>query len=86
MKTSIVIHRDRTFTYRGELWWVMGGGPGTPNAAFGYEVVRDRDGACAQDGLMRMSDVRAWLVEMTAGGWGLVEEDETHPHWRLRWV
>lgn len=86
MKTSIVIHRDRTFTYRGELWRVIGGGPGTPNAGFGYEVIRDRDGATAQDGLMRMSEVRAWLSEMVKGGWELVEEDEHHPYWRPRWA
>lgn len=84
MKTGIVIHRDRTFTYRGELWRVMGGGPGTPNACFGYEVVRDRDGATAQDGLMRMREVRAWLAEMAAGEWALI--DDGGPWWRPRWM
>ena len=84
MKTSIVIHRDRSFTYQGELWRVMGGGPGTPNAGFGYEVVRDRDGATAQDGLMRMAEVRDWLAEMAKGGWPLIDDRE--PWWRPRWL
>ena len=84
MKTSIVIHRDRTFAYQGELWRVMGGGPGTPNAGFGYEVVRDRDGATAQDGLMRMAEVREWLAEMSTGGWPLI--DDRDPWWRPSWV
>ena len=82
---GITIHRDRTFTYGGELWRVMGGGPGTSNAGFGYEVVRDRDGASAQDGLLRMSDVRAWLSEMEAGGWDLIEESADSPWWRASW-
>lgn len=68
---AVVIHRDRTFTYRGEVFWVLAGGPG-----WGYEVVRERDGAYAADGLMSMCEVRAWLREMEAGGWDLVEVSE----------
>lgn len=82
---AITIHRDRTFEYKSEMWRVMGGGPGTPNAGFGYEIVRERDGASAQDGLMRMSDVRAWLAEVEAGGWDLIEEDEHRSWWRPAW-
>lgn len=79
---TITIHRDRTFEYQGETWRVIGGGPGTPNAGYGYEVVRERDGATAQDGLMTMREVRDWLAEMEAGCWPLIEEDEHRPWWR----
>lgn len=70
---AIRIHRDRTFTYQGETWWVLGGGPGTPNHSWGYEIVRARDGALAVDGLLTMQEVRAHLAETEAHGWPLID-------------
>ena len=66
----IRIHRDRTFTYRGERWAVLGGGPRTPNASFGYELAQ-LDGNGSADGFLRMSDVRVYLAEAEANGWPL---------------
>lgn len=76
-RNHIVIHRDNTFEYHGEKWHVSGGSPGTPNADWGYELWRDRDGASANAGsLFRMADVRAYLRESAEHDWSLVDEQQ----------
>lgn len=66
------ISREKTFMYDGELWHVSGGGPGTPNADFGYGIWRDRDGASPEtESFFRLSDVRDYIDECAANGWPL---------------
>lgn len=62
------IRRDGTFEYQGELWHVGGAG-----RDWGYEIWRDRDGACAVDGLMTMREVRAFLAATVANEWPLID-------------
>ncbi|WP_413318341.1 hypothetical protein AA0Z99_00230 [Agrococcus sp. 1P02AA] len=68
----IRIRRDGSFTYRGEQWLVLGGGPATPNADFGYELWCPSR-SVSVDGFFRMSDIRAYLAEAEANGWPLEE-------------
>lgn len=75
MAHAIKIRRDRTFEYRGEQYRIIGGGPSTPNAAYGYLVERMSDGM-DMDGFFRYSDIYDHFDDCEARGLPVFESEE----------
>ncbi len=67
-RTVPTIHRDRTFEFSGQRYRITGGGPGTPNASFGYEI-HTEDFRISEDGFFRLSEIRDLLRLATIAGW-----------------
>ncbi len=61
-----VIHRDRTFEYRGRRFCVIYGGPG-----WGYEIVTFPQLRQVEDGFHTLGDVRAFVDQARSEGWDL---------------
>lgn len=82
-RTIPVIHRADPrhgippwFEYRGRKYLITGGGPGTPNAAFGYEI-HTEDYRQSQDGFLTLDDIRQMLVRAEREGWDGIFETPT---------
>lgn len=73
MAKRIIIHRDRSFTYRGREYRILGGGPGTPNAAYGYEIIDWATGKSVEDNFFTFADIRAYLAQIVENDWPLYE-------------
>lgn len=77
MTNRTVIHRNRTFEYDGAIYRVIGGGRGTINEAYGYEIVTEGYDQVA-DNFFTYDDIRDFVDQARAGGWPLVEEKEVY--------
>ena len=69
----VVIHRDRTFEYQGEVWHVMANGPIGENGE--YVIWRDRDGY-EISGWFTIAGVREYINECAQNGWSLLETEQ----------
>lgn len=72
-KNKTVIHRNRTFEYDGAIYRVLGGGRGTINEVYGYEVVTE-DYDQVADGFFDYDDIRQFVDQARENGWPLVEQ------------
>ena len=66
---NTVIHRNRTFTFDGELFHVTRGGD--YGSGFNWEIWRARDGACIEDDFDTLAQVRASVDDCRNNGWPL---------------
>lgn len=71
--SKVVIHRDRTFTYRGEQWRILGAGPGQYGAESGYYLQRDSD-MHEIDGFLSMAEIREYVNRAAENGWPLEDD------------
>jgi hypothetical protein len=70
--STVVIHRDLTFEFDGEVYQCQRQGPyGSGDDA--YEVYRVRDTAPVGEMFDRLSDIRAYVERAAANGWPLVD-------------
>lgn len=72
MKSKTVIHRNRTFEYDGQTYRIIGGGPGTINAAYGYEILTE-DFELVADNFFTYDDIRQYVDQARENGWSLEE-------------
>lgn len=69
-----VIHRDRTFEYRGERWRVAKGSDSPARDGWGYTLVRERDMAEVDGQWFYMYEVRWYLEQCARNDRPLVDE------------